>query len=87
MRNILNQKENMNKDKYEENPEPKREYEKNKYEENHIFTAELYCLVGSFDDKTYLCGTCHKQLSRNDMLCQAVFNKMILDRIPDELKN
>ena len=34
MRNILNLKENMNKDKYEENPEPKREYEKNKYEEN-----------------------------------------------------
>ena len=43
--------------------------------------------MGSFDDKTYLCGTCHKQLSRNDMLCQAVFNKMILDRIPDELKD
>ena len=28
MRNILNQNENMEKNKYKENPEPKREYEK-----------------------------------------------------------
>ena len=35
MRKILNQKqENEKKNKYEENPEPKRTYEKNKYKEN-----------------------------------------------------
>ena len=34
MRKILNQKENMEKNKHEENSEPKREYEKNKYMEN-----------------------------------------------------
>ena len=30
----LNQKENMEKNKYEENLEPKREYEKSKHEKN-----------------------------------------------------
>ena len=34
IRNILNQKENIKKYKYAENPKPKRKYEKNKYEEN-----------------------------------------------------
>ena len=33
MTKTLNQKEDMKK-KYEENPEPKREYERNKYEKN-----------------------------------------------------
>lgn len=33
IRKILNQKDNLKKNKYE-NPGPKREYEKNEYEEN-----------------------------------------------------
>ena len=41
----------------------------------------------SLDEKTYICETCHKQLSRNEMPCQAVFNKMKLDPIPDQLKD
>ena len=55
--------------------------------EKYILTAELYCPVRSFDEKTYICDTFHKHLSRNEMPCQAVFNKMILDRTPDELKD
>ena len=41
----------------------------------------------SFDEKTYICDTCHKHLSRNEMPCQAVFNIMRLNPIPDELKD
>ena len=47
----------------------------------------MYCLVISFDVKTCICDTCHKHLSRNEMSFQAVFNKMSLDHIPDELKD
>ena len=40
----------------------------------------MYCQVRSFD-------TCHKYLSRNEMPCQAVFNKISLHPFPDELKD
>ena len=54
---------------------------------DHILTAELYCPLRSFYEKTYICDTCHKRLSRNEMPCQEVFNKMSLDPITDELKD
>ena len=41
----------------------------------------------SFDKKTYICDACYKHLSGNEMPCQAVFNKMSLDPIPNELKD
>ena len=41
----------------------------------------------SFNEKNYICHTCHKHISRNEMPCQAVFNKMSLDPILDELKD
>ena len=158
MDNRLWKRKYEKKNKYEENPEPKKKYEKHKYEENselkrkyennkydknpeskkenrkkmykknrkclnnlenfcqqirqgpyfirtfsqwrlykcsirlfehgqYILTAELYCLVRSFYEKTYIWDTCHKHPSRNEMPCQAVFNKMSLDPIPDELKD
>ena len=37
--------------------------------------------------KSYICDTCHKHLSTNEIPCQAVFNKISLDSIPDELKD
>ena len=55
--------------------------------EKYTLTAEFYYPVRSFDEKIYICNTCHKHLSRNEMPCQAVFNKMNLDPIPDELKD
>ena len=47
----------------------------------------MYYSVRSFDVKTCICDTCHKHLSRNEMSFQAVFNKMSLYHIPDELKD
>ena len=41
----------------------------------------------SFDENTFVSDECHNQLSRNEMPCQAVFNKMSLDPIPDEIKD
>ena len=41
----------------------------------------------SFDEITYIFDKCHKLLSRNEISCQAVFSKMSLDPIPDELKD
>ena len=43
--------------------------------------------MGAFDEKTYICDTCYRKLSRNEMPCQAVFIKMTLDFIADELKD
>ena len=37
------------------------------HEKYHILTAELYCPVRPFDEKTYACDTCHKHLPRNEM--------------------
>ena len=56
-------------------------------EKDHILTAELYCPVRSFDKEIYIRDTCHKHLSRNEMPCQAFFNKTSLDPIPDELND
>ena len=47
----------------------------------------MYRSVRSFDEKIYISDTYHKHLSRNETPCQAVFNKMSLDSIPDELKD
>ena len=55
--------------------------------EKNILTAEFYCPVRSFDEKIYICHTCHKQLSKNEMPYQTFFNKMILHPIPDGLKH
>ena len=38
----------------------------------------MYRSVRSFDEKNYICDTCHKHLSRNEIP---------LDSIPDELKD
>ena len=41
----------------------------------------------SYDEKLYTCETWHKYLYKNETPCQAVSNKMVLDPIPDELKD
>ena len=40
----------------------------------------------SLDEKLFICETCHKHLWKNEIPCQAVCNKMVLDPIPNELK-
>ena len=57
------------------------------HEKYNILTAELHRPVRSFDEKIYICDACHKHLSRNKIPYQAVFSKMSLDSIPDELKD
>ena len=37
--------------------------------EKYILTAEFYSPVKSFDEKIYICNTCHTYLSRNEMPC------------------
>ena len=52
-----------------------------------VLTTELHCPVRSFDEKIYVCDTCHKHLSRNEMPYQAVFSNMSVDPIQDKLKD
>ena len=52
-----------------------------------ILISELYHPVKSFDEKLYLCETCHRHLCKNEIPCQTVCNKMYLNPIPDELKD
>ena len=52
------------------------------HEKYHILNAEWDHLM-----KIYICYTCHKHLCRNEIPSQAVFNKMSLDPISDELKD
>ena len=58
-----------------------------KHEKYHILTAELYHPVKSFDEKLYICETCHKHLCKAEIPCQAVCSKMALDPIPHESKD
>ena len=58
-----------------------------KYEKYHILRAELDHPVKSFEEKLYICETCHKHLNKNEIPCQAVCNKIALDPTPDERKN
>ena len=42
----------------------------------------------SFDEKLRIFERCHhKHLYKNEIPCQAVYNKMPLDPIPDELRD
>ena len=58
-----------------------------KYKKYYILCAELYHRVKLFDEKLYVCETCHKDLNKNVIPCQEVCNKIDLAPIPDELKN
>ena len=41
----------------------------------------------SFHEKLHICETCHKHLHKNEIPCQAVCNNLMLDPIPNELKD
>ena len=56
-----------------------------KHEKYNILTPENP--VKSFDEKFYICETCHKNFNKNEIPCQAVCNKMAVDPIPVELKD
>ena len=58
-----------------------------KHEKYQILTSELHHSLKSFDEKLYICETCNKHLYKDEIPCQAVYNKMALDPIHDELKS
>ena len=41
----------------------------------------------SFDEKLYICETCHKHLYKNEIPFQEVCNKKDLDPLSDDLKD
>ena len=46
------------------------------------------CIIQrNYDEKSYICETCHKYLYKNEISCQGVCNKMALDPMPKELKS
>ena len=53
-----------------------------KYPRQDLFTGLL-----SFDKTEYICSTCHKKVSKNQMPCQSVKNKLEVTELPSELKD
>ena len=45
----------------------------------------LFTDVKSFDDKEYICKTCHSKVLKGTIPCQAIYNNMYVDKIPAEL--
>ena len=39
--------------------------------------------VRSFDENRYICRTCNTKLTKNNVLCQAVYNSLETDDMPD----
>ena len=54
---------------------------KNTYSIQHLFTEKR-----SFDNIEYICKTCNSKLSKGQVPCQAVYNKLMVDEIPIELR-
>ena len=48
----------------------------------NIFADKL-----SFDNKEYICKTCHSKIIKGKVPCQAVYNDMFVDDIPTELSS
>ena len=57
------------------------ELKKIKYVKQHLFTGKM-----SFDKKEYICKTCHSKLLKEQVPCQAVYNKLMVDETPPELE-
>ncbi len=45
----------------------------------------LFTNIMSFDNKEYICSTCHSKVTKGKIPCQAVYNDMYVDEIPLEL--
>ena len=61
-------------------------YDKIKKEIKHLVLHEKY-RMHSIDGSTYICHTCHGVLKLGRIPAQSKANRMILDEIPDELKD
>ena len=56
--------------------------EKKKYS---LVPKTLFTDIASFDNKEYICTTCHSKVLKGKIPCQAVYNDMSVDEIPAEL--
>ena len=52
-----------------------------------IYSSQLnvFTDVKSFDDKQYICRTCHTKVLKRNVPCQAAFNKLCVAELPPEL--
>ena len=56
--------------------------EKKKYS---LVPKILFTNIASFDNKQYICTTCHSKVVKGKIPCQAVYNDMSVDEVPVEL--
>ena len=61
--------------------------QKNKYDKYMINKANLFTDIKSFDKKHYICKTCHAKVLKGKIPCQAVYNDMHVDEVPNELQS
>ena len=50
-----------------------------------LFQSLCSQIIPSFDNKEYICSTCHSKVAKGKIPCQAVYNDMSVDEIPVEL--
>lgn len=82
-------KNRMWKKRWNRNPQVAREHQKEKYHKNKFsknVEKFLQQIILGFDGKTHTCQTYCKHLSKSEIPCQAVCNKLALDPIPKEFK-
>ena len=46
---------------------------------------ELFTDIKSFDEKQYICKTCHTKVLKGQVPCQAVRDKLHVDELPPDL--
>ena len=59
-------------------------YRKSVLLQKHVHET-LFTDIKSFDDKEYICKTCHSKVLKGKLHCQAIYNNMYVDKIPAEL--
>jgi hypothetical protein len=52
---------------------------------NSSVPKSMFTNITSFDNKEYICSTCHSKVAKGKIPCQAVCNNMSVDEIPVEL--
>ena len=50
------------------------------------YSVDIFTDVPSFDNKQYICNTCHSKFIKGKIPCQAVSNKLQMDQAPPELE-
>ena len=49
--------------------------------------CDIFTMIKSFDKNWYICVTCEKHVTKNQIPCQAVGNKLLVDILPDEISS